>query len=120
MRCRHPRPNIFSKIQRESLGHNTYVHANPDAEHRVGGIPFGETSCLRTFQVQVHLVDEREHGGSERRDEFCVSSCATAGKIVRVHGAGVVLRDVISYPVRASRSGPAWEGRIAERIGRRC
>lgn len=120
MRCRRPRSRTVSKTQMESLGNSTYVHANPDAEDRVSGSPFRETSCLRALQVQVHLVDEREHRRSERRHELRISCCATAGEIVRVHGAGVELCDVVAYPVWASRSGPARESWVAERVGRRC
>lgn len=100
--------------------HDTYIDANPNGEQRVRGIPFLEPCSLCTLQIQVDLIDEREHRRHEWRHEFRISCRATAGKIVRVHGAGVELCDVIADPVRASRSGPAWECRVAKRVRRRC
>jgi hypothetical protein len=94
--------------------HETYIDANPYSEYRVCGIPLLEPCSLCTLQVQVDLIDEREHCRSEWRYELCISRCATARKVVRVHWAGVELRDVIADPVRASRRSPAWECRITE------
>lgn len=98
----------------ESKDHDTYIDANPDGEYRVCSIPLLEPCSLCTLQVQVDLINEREHRRHEWRYELCIGRGATAGKIVRIHGAGVELRNVIADPVRASRSGPAWESRVTE------
>ena len=119
-RCRRPGAGSVSASTTVGKDRDTYIDTNPDGEYRVVAIPLREAGGLRTLQVQVDLINEREHGRHERRHEVCIGRCATAREVVRVHGAGVELRGVVADPVRASRSGVAWEGRIAEWVGRRC
>jgi hypothetical protein len=99
--------------------YDTYIDANPHGKDRVGGIPLRESGSLHALQVQVDLINKREHGRCKWRDKLCIGSCATAREVVRVNWAGVELRDVIADPVRASRSRPARECRVTERVGRR-
>jgi hypothetical protein len=118
--CRHPRLGSVSRSHNERLNYNTHVDAYPDRKYRIGRIPLSEASRLRTLQIQVDLINEREHSRSERRDELGVSCCAATRKVVRIYRAGVELRNVVAYPIWASRSSIAWEGWVPERVGWGC
>jgi hypothetical protein len=66
----------------ESTHYYTYIYTNPNSEHRVRGIPLLEPCSLCTLQIQVDLIDEREHRRHEWRHEFCISGGAATREVV--------------------------------------